>query len=65
MFRVHCAGHGREVLLFPGSYEVHNTDGGIVVTWACTCGVDGAFVTGRRRVGVSPTTVVHPALPGG
>lgn len=48
MFRVHCAGHGGDVILPPGSFELHNTADGIVVAWACPCGTDGAFVTGRR-----------------
>lgn len=50
MLRVHCEGHGRDVLLFPGDYELLNSDAGIVVVWTCSCGSEGAFVTGRAGV---------------
>jgi hypothetical protein len=48
MFSVYCAGHDDEVLLDEGSFDLHNTDDGIVVTWSCPCGTDGSFVTGRK-----------------
>ena len=48
MFNIHCPGHGREVLLWPRQYEVHNTDAGILVHWHCSCGTTGWLRTGLR-----------------
>jgi hypothetical protein len=47
MFRVHCAGHGRDVILTERNVRLVNLDPGILVAWTCPCGTEGAYVTGK------------------
>lgn len=56
MFPVHCAHHGRLVLLPYGRIRVENTTQGIVVHYRCTCGHDGA-----ERMGALATTDAEDA----
>ena len=48
MFTVTCPGHGGEVLLPESRVRLHNMDPGILAVWTCTCGTEGAFLTGRH-----------------
>ena len=49
MFPIHCAAHGREVLLPYGRIRLENTDQGIAVHYRCTCGHEGVDLLGRER----------------
>lgn len=49
MFETYCPVHQSNVLIFPSSIDaLVNTERGIVVRYHCTCGFEGAFVTGKR-----------------
>ncbi len=53
MFETYCPVHESNVLIFPSSIdELVNTERGIVVRYHCTCGHEGAFVTGKRATAV-------------
>ena len=49
MFSAHCPNHGTEVLLSSRNITgMVDTAEGIVVSWRCSCGGEGALLTGRR-----------------
>lgn len=48
MFTVECPNHGARVLIWPSGVDaVRNTSRGIEVSYHCTCGHRGVWVTGR------------------
>ncbi len=48
MFSVHCPRHGAEVLIGTRAITgIDNRRSGMIVRWRCTCGHEGAFITGR------------------
>jgi hypothetical protein len=50
MFDHECTSCGKRQLIFPTQVtSVINVDAGIVVRFACWCGADQTWVTGRRR----------------
>ncbi len=53
MFDIYCPQHGSRVLLgFSAIDSVANTDAGIRVSFHCTCGYRGVWVTGRQAEAV-------------
>jgi hypothetical protein len=55
MFPVHCAAHGRTVLLPYGRIRLENTAAGIVVHYRCTCGHEGRERTGALAAATAAT----------
>jgi hypothetical protein len=49
MFDIYCPTHDSRVLLWTADIDsVENTEHGIVVSYHCTCGHRGTWVTGSR-----------------